>query len=207
MPHYKLTSPSGKVYHGITTKPLAVRLKQHARNAAVGVDYPLYRAIRKYGFENFKVEELNRSVDEVELHALEVVAIAADNSLAPHGYNSTAGGDGCAGLKWSLASREKQSERVLGDPDSNRKRSSLAGKKCAAVWAAMNPDERAVESAKRSEVIKAAKAAKKALRTPEEEIARIARHAAAMKKRRANQTPEQLRESMKAAWTARGLQC
>lgn len=207
VPHYKLTSPSGKVYHGVTTKPLVVRMKQHARNAAIGIDYPIYRAIRKYGFENFKVEELNSSVNEAELHALEIAAIAADNSLVPNGYNSTMGGDGCAGLKWSQASREKQSERVKGDPDANRKRSSVAGKKCAAVWAAMSPNERAIASAKRSEVIRAAKRAKKAARTPEEEALRIARHSAAMKKRRADQTPEQLRESMKAAWVARGLQC
>lgn len=215
MPHYKLTSPSGKVYHGITVKSVERRLEQHRYNAIRGLHYPLYKAIRKYGFDSFKVEVLSDSIDADELWALEVAAIAADNSLAPNGYNATVGGDGCVGLTWGDGSREKKRCQVLTEPIEVRvERARIGGKTAAKKWQTMSANERLEAAAKRGAAISAAKAKKKALRTPEEEAARVERHAAAMRKRKAAETPEQrarvaafLTEARAAAKAARLAQC
>ena len=51
---YKITSPSGKSYIGITTKGINHRLKQHISNAINnrGKSPFIENAIRKYGSEN-----------------------------------------------------------------------------------------------------------------------------------------------------------
>lgn len=97
MPHYKLTAPNGKSYHGITTQSINRRMTGHRTWAKKGSKYPLHAAIRKYGFDAFKLEVLSESKDRDELHRLEVAAIARDDTFAPNGYNLTVGGDGTSG--------------------------------------------------------------------------------------------------------------
>lgn len=97
MPHYKLTAPNGKSYHGITTLTVNRRMTGHKTAARNGSTYPLHAAIRKYGFDSFKVEVLNDSTDLAELHALETAGIARDNTMSPGGYNLTSGGEGSTG--------------------------------------------------------------------------------------------------------------
>ena len=112
MPHYKLTAPNGKSYHGVTTLSVNRRMTGHKAAARNGSTYPLHAAIRKYGFENFKVETLDTSVDLEELHKLEIEAIARDNTLAPNGYNLTAGGEGTKNHNVSDAHRASIGERM-----------------------------------------------------------------------------------------------
>ena len=112
MPHYKLTAPNGKSYHGVTTLSVNRRMTGHKTAARNGSTYPLHAAIRKYGFENFKVEMLDTSVDLEELHQLEIEAIARDNTLAPNGYNLTAGGEGTKNHNVSDAHRASIGERM-----------------------------------------------------------------------------------------------
>lgn len=120
MPHYKLTSPSGKIYHGITTQSVRRRMTGHKTWARNGSKLPLHNAIRKYGFENFKLEILSETCDRDELCRLEIEAITRDNSLAPNGYNVTAGGDGTTGHVVSdehkIAIGKRMSER-WNDPN------------------------------------------------------------------------------------------
>jgi hypothetical protein len=89
---YCLTSPSGKKYYGIS-KRFEARMMEHMRSAKAGVDYVLSKAIRKYGWDSFRKEVVCTGVVSV-IKQLEVSAIAVDNTLAPSGYNMTAGGDG-----------------------------------------------------------------------------------------------------------------
>lgn len=112
MPHYKLTSPNGKSYHGITTLTVNRRMTGHKTAARNGSKYPLHAAIRKYGFDSFKLEVLSESKDLSELHALEVAAIARDNTLSPHGYNLTAGGEGTTGHAVSDEHKKAIGERM-----------------------------------------------------------------------------------------------
>ena len=88
---YKYTSPSGKSYIGQTFKTLEQRAKY------TGEGYRLcpvfYRAILKYGFENFTCEILEEidldSKEEIktQLDKLEERYIQEYNTLAPNGYN------------------------------------------------------------------------------------------------------------------------
>lgn len=86
---YKYTSPSGFSYIGQTTRSLAARAGHNGKNYQ-GCDY-FYRAIQKYGFENFDVEVLAEAKIE-DLDNLEKKYIQIFNSLAPNGYNLSEGG-------------------------------------------------------------------------------------------------------------------
>lgn len=78
------------------------------------------RAVRKYGWENFKVEKIIVNVPEEDLNNLERAYIAVENTKAPNGYNLTDGGEGVSGVVFSEESRKKMSEsrrRVLSNRD------------------------------------------------------------------------------------------
>lgn len=84
---YRLTSPSGRQYIGVTTKPLSYRMKEHYHfNTAVG------RALRKYG-ESIRGEVLAIGPEEY-IYDLENKAISAFGTMAPAGYNLREGGLG-----------------------------------------------------------------------------------------------------------------
>lgn len=94
---YKYTSPSGKCYIGQTINSLDRR----ARANGVGYKHcpAFYKAIQKYGFQNFTCEILKtviadslKSVGE-QLNVWEQYYIELYNSLSPNGYNIRAGGD------------------------------------------------------------------------------------------------------------------
>ena len=93
---YKYTSPSGKSYIGQTVNSLEKRAR------ANGIGYKpcpiFYRAIQKYGFQNFSCEILktikNDSLEEIgkELNYWEQYYIKMYNTMSPNGYNVRAGG-------------------------------------------------------------------------------------------------------------------
>ena len=94
---YKYTSPSGKIYIGQTTQSLSERARfmgEGYRNCTA-----FYRAIQKYGFQNFSQEVLeeisyeNLSELKEQLNKLEQYYISKFNSLVPNGYNIRLGGE------------------------------------------------------------------------------------------------------------------
>jgi group I intron endonuclease len=102
---YRLTSPTGKQYIGITAKDLDTRWEKHMKQMRAGRQHALQNAFRKHGPENFKREVLVIADDWEYLCDLERKAIAAFGSKSPSGYNLTDGGEGIAGL--TEESREK----------------------------------------------------------------------------------------------------
>lgn len=88
---YRHTSPSGKCYIGIT------HLKPEARWGKEGNNYSkrtvFYRAIQKYGWENFKHEVLFNRCSEGLAKILEIAFIKyyKDKNIS---YNTTVGGEG-----------------------------------------------------------------------------------------------------------------
>lgn len=91
---YKLTSPSGKVYIGQTVD-FQKRMKSHKECA--GEHCPkLYRAIRKYGWENFNKKILLENLTLSEMDFLEEFCISVYDSIK-YGYNVTIGGYGVRG--------------------------------------------------------------------------------------------------------------
>lgn len=105
---YKHTSPSGKIYIGITKTTPEKRWKS-------GRGYEsnrfFYRAIQKYGWENFKHEIIAEGLSQGEASEAERRLIAEYDSTNPEkGYNIEAGGlSGAA--KCTEAMREAFSER------------------------------------------------------------------------------------------------
>lgn len=88
---YKLTFDSGKLYIGQTTRPLKTRMTAHRQAAKRGSSLPVHCAWRVHGEPLIEVIGSYETHDE--LHAAEVDAIRAMNTISPNGYNVTIGGD------------------------------------------------------------------------------------------------------------------
>lgn len=98
---YKITNNlNGKIYIGQTIVTISRRWNQHKTNAnKENPDMAISRAIKKYGYENFTIEELLVSechtLDELKesLNELEIMFIDYFNSLVDkNGYNIDKGG-------------------------------------------------------------------------------------------------------------------
>lgn len=90
---YQITNiVNGKSYIGKSIKTAEQRLKKHLYNANSGGDTFLYKAIRKYGHESFKIEVIECLQEDCEqtLNKREKFWIS---QLSPE-YNMTEGGDG-----------------------------------------------------------------------------------------------------------------
>ena len=95
---YKITNLiNNKIYIGQTSFSIELRFKQHiyiAKNN-FAISYPLYEAMRKYGVENFVIEEMEE-VNDSELDDREKYWIKEEQSFIKYGkgYNCTLGGEG-----------------------------------------------------------------------------------------------------------------
>lgn len=110
---YRLTSPSKKVYIGITSQPVNKRWNK-------GTGYKrcpaMYNAIKKYGWENIKKEILLENTTENEAKELETLLIKLHRSnVSKYGYNRTEGGDGTKGHYPSEETRRKMGEAHKGN--------------------------------------------------------------------------------------------
>lgn len=95
---YKITNHiNGKVYIGQTRNLIEYRWQHHlykGRNQdKPDTNYPLYRAMRKYGLENFSILQIEE-IDNELLDERECYWIQQENSLTPNGYNCDLGGKG-----------------------------------------------------------------------------------------------------------------
>lgn len=91
---YKITNKvNGKVYIGLTTETVEKRWLNHVR-ASKKCERHLYKSMRKYGVENFKIEVIDETDDFEYLGELERKYIAQYNSTDQTiGYNNTCGGE------------------------------------------------------------------------------------------------------------------
>lgn len=154
---YKHTSPSGKVYIGITH--YADPRKRWGKN---GVYYSkrtvFYKAIQKYGWDNFSHEILDTDCTEAEAKQLEVAYIAK-YSREGLSYNTTIGGEGYNLGKDSKSAeyRTKQSRlfrQLHPDWDRLQYQKHCEKKKAAARQYYENNREKVLEY-KKSEEVKA----------------------------------------------------
>jgi len=122
---YKATNKiNGKVYIGQTEKDLEWRKNKHKQDSK-RMDTYFYRAIKKYGWDNFEWEVIDDTAqNRKELNELEKYYIAQYQSFVDKtkGYNSTSGGE--YGYKITEEQKQQRSERVRGDknPFSNKQR-------------------------------------------------------------------------------------
>lgn len=112
---YKATNKvNGKVYIGQTTKTLKERMNSHKKDSLRMNTY-FYRAIRKYGWDNFEWEIIDESATTIEeLNRLEQYYIKLYDSFdnKQKGYNTQSGGK-----NYQMTAEEclKRSERVKGE--------------------------------------------------------------------------------------------
>lgn len=160
---------TGKRYIGVTTTTTLVRWNSHVYRALRGTTSKtaLSNAIRKYGPENFRIEEIASLKDRTlhELFELEKTLIRDLKTKAPHGYNMTDGGDGTVGYRYTLEQREKIRGRKQSPETIAKRSAALKGK--AAHWrgkklsethreqmrAAWTPEKRAAQRARMLKVL------------------------------------------------------
>lgn len=107
MPYiYKITNKiNGKCYIGKTLNTIEQRWQEHIRESkqARSLNRPLYKAINKYGIDNFSiniVEEID-NVLQIDINEREKYWIEYYQSFKS-GYNATTGGDGKSYLDYNL---------------------------------------------------------------------------------------------------------
>lgn len=83
---------NNKCYVGQTSRSVETRWAEHKRDISKFLDRPLYRALHKYGVENFTLTTLG-CYDKQILDDVERKFIAAFDSFH-NGYNATLGGEG-----------------------------------------------------------------------------------------------------------------
>ena len=116
-----------KVYIGKWSgKRVEKRRHQHKRG---GGNRHLYRAIQKYGWDNFIFDTLHENVPKEMLNHLEMKEIArfdCNKCRGGWGYNETDGGDGLVGYIPSKETRQKMSDALKGKPLSVEHRQKLS---------------------------------------------------------------------------------
>ena len=104
---YKITNNiNGKVYIGQTVRSVRERMEEHKRKCTTVID----KALRKYGAENFTVEEIDHASNVSELNEKEIYWIADFDSMVPKGYNQCLGGGNTLGYKHREESKRKMSD-------------------------------------------------------------------------------------------------
>ena len=86
-----------KIYVGQTTRTVEERFKEH-RNK----NFPIGKAIRKYGEKIFVKVILAECETQEQLNELEIYWITKLNCKAPNGYNLTDGGEGSKNLSQEI---------------------------------------------------------------------------------------------------------
>lgn len=137
---------NSKVYIGITTKKPEKRWKQHLNNYKYfWLNQALYKAMRKYGPNNFQFSIIEQTNDLNILKELEIKYIQENNSFGSTGYNMTLGGDGAFGFKHSEKTKDKianlQKERTHSDKAKEKMSAAKIGK--PSPWKGKTPSEAA----------------------------------------------------------------
>lgn len=115
---------NNKLYVGQTIRTLDRRWWGHVNDAkSEKWDYPLHRAIRKYGKENFKIEILTICSSIEELNEKEIHYIELHRSLAPNGYNLHTGGRNHTASEYSRQKMSKARKGKKHRPESIQKMS------------------------------------------------------------------------------------
>ncbi len=107
---YRLTNlVTKKTYIGKTVH-FKQRMGEHKRKKT---NTYLSRSIQKHGWDNFKKEILIDDVPEEDLSNLEISYIEVENTMVPHGYNLTVGGEGSTGFKHTDETLKKMSQAAI----------------------------------------------------------------------------------------------
>lgn len=119
---YKITNNlDGKIYVGQTTRSIEIRWNEHKRDAPRRKTH-FYRALQKYGPDNFLLEILCDCQNQEELDKKEIMFVKKLKSLSPNGYNHAAG-NGTGHV--SEETKQKMSVAHKGKPKSEEHRGAI----------------------------------------------------------------------------------
>lgn len=133
---------NGKQYVGVTCRGYQARFKEHVQAAINGSRTILHNAIRKYGFENFKVELIESNISDADIGDKERFYIDKYQTFYLHrtGYNMTTGGGGVVDYRHSASTLQKISNSLKGHkfPKSrnNKIREAMTGRDYKPEWRA-----------------------------------------------------------------------
>ncbi len=124
---YKITNKiNGKCYVGQTSQAVERRWNEH--KTKTNRQYPLTRAILKYGKGNFTFEVIGQATSVEQLNEMEKSAIEQHKSLSPNGYNLRKGGDSGGHLVQEIKDKVSVSLRKHFSNPANRLAASKAQK-------------------------------------------------------------------------------
>ncbi len=127
---YKLTSKtSGKSYIGYSKKTLNERWDEHQREARRSrKKYKIHYAIRKYGANDFLVEQIDETITLHEALQKEIELISKYNTFYD-GYNMTLGGEtpspGMKGKHHTTQSKKNISKSLTDKPKSEEHKQAM----------------------------------------------------------------------------------
>lgn len=127
---YKITNKiNGKVYIGQTIVSLNQRWSKHKSDSKKGSILAIHCAIRKYGINNFIIEEIDGANSLTELNYKEWLLINNYNSMYPFGYNIKPGGNNREFLKETKEKIGKKTKERMTVEMRDRISKSLKGRK------------------------------------------------------------------------------
>lgn len=116
---------NGKMYVGLS-KELSRRWSRH-RNAQ-SKSSALHAAIRKHGVENFQFSHVSNAFGKQNAELIERLLIQEYDTMAPRGYNLTAGGSGLYGAPQETREKVSRSSKGRKLSDETKAKISAAGK-------------------------------------------------------------------------------
>ena len=124
---YKITNiQNNKVYIGQTNESIKKRFSRHMGYQALEHDTKFYRAVRKYGRENFTIEQIDVADNQEELDTKEVYWIrfydSVNNGYNSNDYKGKVGGDTLTNHPDIKAIGLKISESKLGGKNPNARK-------------------------------------------------------------------------------------
>lgn len=141
---------NGKKYVGKTNHTVAKRWNEHCSDYLKErcENRPLYRSMKKYGIENFKVETLEKCTNDVSAER-EIYWINKLDTYK-HGYNATIGGDGTRYINYDEIVRlykkhgqVKKVAKIMGcSPDTVTLALKDAGIEPRKGWDIVNEDQK-----------------------------------------------------------------
>jgi group I intron endonuclease len=148
---YQILFPNGKRYIGCTSASVVKRMSDHISALESGCDYKIYRAMKKYGINNLKIEVIGSYPSKEEMFEAEKYFIKLYDTQK-NGYNTTTGGEGCPGREITDEGRMKISEgqKKRFSNEDERNKSGDRFKK----WIIDNPDQFQKAIEKKLKVIK-----------------------------------------------------
>lgn len=103
---------NNKKYVGVTNRSASIRFNEHMTHDT-GL---LYKARKKYGRNNFKIEIIKENIPFEQISSLEKEYILKYNSLIPYGYNLSTGGIENKNISKEGKERLKEINTGLGNP-------------------------------------------------------------------------------------------